>query len=1192
MATAATTDGAYRRYTFFEAAPVKAKEIRVEVSAEGAGKVETVPLHNREVTCANAGRGRVVFGDSDGLVYLLQPNFETTRFKAHDGAVHQVWQAAERDVLVTVGDDEGDAEGEVAPYVVKCWSPERRDNQGRPVQRASFPAFGERVLGDPCPITAIAATPDMMALALGLESGSVILFSGNVEKNLATKTQLDPQPESKAPVTGLGFQHLPDQGTVLFAATTDCVATYNLSQNKKERIVDSSGGAAAGLAVVTDTGEGLAVAREDAVHFYGEEEQGSCFVFEGRKDLIGWCSGHLVIVSTKERYAGAEPESAVTVIDLANRLIAYAQPLPLPVNPRLGLLSVWGSVLIFLADGSLLRLTEKELGLKLSTLFRKHLYAVAAGLAENAAVADPHALPVVHKEWGDHLYDKGDLDGAMKHYLKTIGPVQPSHVIRRYLEASQVYRLAEYLQALHEAPGDLAGEGHTTLMLNCFTRMKEKSRLKEILSGDQHFSVEKAIHACMRAGFVEDALELAKAKALHHMYIDIQIQKRHAYREALEYIWGLPFADAERAVQRDGKALAMALPDETTALLKALCTGYSPRAVAEEAGGGGGRGRRSSLTDLPAAGEGAPFSDAEKYMFIFSGNTQSLMEFLEYVVSDAKQRAGRAGQISASVYNTLLELYLQDGSAIQHLKQSFVVTDPHAEGGGGHKAVYVSPNFIARTGYGREQILGEDFSIFQDDTNDANVEPLLDIQEGMRTGRAVHAQITQVHRDGTVTPVLVSAVPIVDREGDQNDSSSGDSNAHVLYYVCVFAELPTVFEDDFPDELVDSLKVRQQDILLIDPNIYGSPVVNVSNEFAVTFLGDRQKAINELIKNSDYLQYLASSSTDKLVISQISEALRLRTQFPNGRLEKDGQVTLVHACPVRDEAGHVPYFVCVHTDISDEDEAVSRSGESRSSTELAQSFPLARAAIARREDCRGKAKDILDDRSAGYSDDHALILCRHYAFAEGLLFLLEKLEFYNDILEYYMEYDAYQDIVAFALKKGGEDPTLWMHVLRYFARKGRAAEMEQVLEILERDKLISPLQVVQLLGEDPEGCNVELVRGFLIRTFTGLATEQAEDEKAIAEHSDESERIRAATIQGECIVKGDEAAKLEARMEQLKENQSSGAALHTEFQAKLDGCSAGLGSAERFATVADYFSFGLFDRIAGSASAAAAADDY
>ena len=143
----------YRRYAFFDVAPVKSKDMRVEVSAEGANKVDTVPLHNREVTCCMAGRGRVVFGDSQGYVYQLLPNFETSRFPAHDGgATHQVWQAADCDVLVSVGDDVGDAEGEISTYVVKCWSLERRDHQGRPVLRASFPAFGERILGDPCPV--------------------------------------------------------------------------------------------------------------------------------------------------------------------------------------------------------------------------------------------------------------------------------------------------------------------------------------------------------------------------------------------------------------------------------------------------------------------------------------------------------------------------------------------------------------------------------------------------------------------------------------------------------------------------------------------------------------------------------------------------------------------------------------------------------------------------------------------------------------------------------------------------------------------------------------------------------------------------------------------------------------------------------------------------------------------------------
>jgi hypothetical protein len=39
-------------------------------------------------------------------------------------------------------------------------------------------------------------------------------------------------------------------------------------------------------------------------------------------------------------------------------------------------------------------------------------------------------------------------------------------------------------------------------------------------------------------------------------------------------------------------------------------------------GRGGRKVRRGSLTDLPAATDSDPCSDAEKYMFIFSGNTQ------------------------------------------------------------------------------------------------------------------------------------------------------------------------------------------------------------------------------------------------------------------------------------------------------------------------------------------------------------------------------------------------------------------------------------------------------------------------------------------------------------------------------------------------------------------------------------------
>jgi len=63
-------------------------------------------------------------------------------------------------------------------------------------------------------------------------------------------------------------------------------------------------------------------------------------------------------------------------------------------------------------------------------LYRKALYGVALNLAstqqlEESSVAD------IHRQYGDHLYSKGDYDGAMQQYVQTIGFLQPSYVIRK-----------------------------------------------------------------------------------------------------------------------------------------------------------------------------------------------------------------------------------------------------------------------------------------------------------------------------------------------------------------------------------------------------------------------------------------------------------------------------------------------------------------------------------------------------------------------------------------------------------------------------------------------------------------------------------------------------------------------------------------------------------------------------------------
>lgn len=88
----------------------------------------------------------------------------------------------------------------------------------------------------------------------------------------------------------------------------------------------------------------------------------------------------------------------------------------------------------------LTRLDEKPLRAKLEILFRKSLFLLAVNLARShaARAGSPDVatgvepiLADIFRKYGDHLYVKGDFEGAMTQFVKTIGWTQPSYVIRK-----------------------------------------------------------------------------------------------------------------------------------------------------------------------------------------------------------------------------------------------------------------------------------------------------------------------------------------------------------------------------------------------------------------------------------------------------------------------------------------------------------------------------------------------------------------------------------------------------------------------------------------------------------------------------------------------------------------------------------------------------------------------------------------
>lgn len=64
--------------------------------------------------------------------------------------------------------------------------------------------------------------------------------------------------------------------------------------------------------------------------------------------------------------------------------------------------------------------------------------------------ADASSCAEIQRRYADHLYSKHDYDGAMTQYVSTIGYLEPSYVIRKFLDAQRIHNLTSYLEQLHE----------------------------------------------------------------------------------------------------------------------------------------------------------------------------------------------------------------------------------------------------------------------------------------------------------------------------------------------------------------------------------------------------------------------------------------------------------------------------------------------------------------------------------------------------------------------------------------------------------------------------------------------------------------------------------------------------------------------------------------------------------------------
>jgi len=554
-----------------------------------------------EMTCVATGSGNLILGDSNGNINIYNRHWESYCIPGWDGCVLQLFLPRKSNFLFGLGEDKG-------VRCLKVWDLDKTgDSRGVAVRvsRLSLP-------GSPSEAECFAVNENLQMLAVGYQNGAVTLLRGDATRDRGGSSKAKYLVERGEPVSGLSFV-VTSSAILLYSVTARDVILYNVTAKDREtsQVLDNLG-CEKGLGVATNNyaDAHYITGQKDALYFYNPEGRGQCYVFEGKKKAVNWFRGYLS-VATEE----ANGKDSMTVFDVQNKIICFSAP----VRPILALASEWGTILLISRDGRLIQLVEKDLQSKLEILFKKNFYDVAIKVARHQNL-DKEGLVDIFRQYGDHLYDKGDHSGAIDQYEKTIGSLEPSYVIRKFLDTQKIHNLTAYLQALHRK-GE-ATEDHTTLLLNCYTKLKDSKNLDEfIMTKDREvdFDVDIAISVCRQAGYFRHALSLAEKHRKHDLYLKIQIDDEKDYQKALKYMSLLSPGELEDQLKLYGSILLEHLPQETTAILKSLCDQPSFR--------------------------------PQFFIPLFINNAASMLDFLEHVVE-------HVSNVTSQVWNTLLEYNL------------------------------------------------------------------------------------------------------------------------------------------------------------------------------------------------------------------------------------------------------------------------------------------------------------------------------------------------------------------------------------------------------------------------------------------------------------------------------------------------------------------------------------------------------
>lgn len=263
----------------------------------------------------------------------------------------------------------------------------------------------------------------------------------------------------------------------------------------------------------------------------------------------------------------------------------------------------------------------------------------------------------------------------------------------QFLDTQRIHNLIEYLEELHEH--DKATVDHTTLLLNCYAKLKDTEKLENFINSGSNFDFDTAIAMCRQGGYYDQAVFLARKHGEHEIVVDVLIEDSKNYDDALDYIWRLEPELAYPNLMKYARVLLEHCPKDTTQVFIDYYTGqYRPKKdqplpLAATQGGTSALPSLSSfiplayrqppLTSTPATvgnqsitSTGVEISEAEtpdigpdykipKPRTVFSSFVDHPEEFIVFLEACTKQQHIEEDE-KIDLYTTLFEMYLDAAS--------------------------------------------------------------------------------------------------------------------------------------------------------------------------------------------------------------------------------------------------------------------------------------------------------------------------------------------------------------------------------------------------------------------------------------------------------------------------------------------------------------------------------------------------